>query len=857
MKPHCARRTDTAPHAEGCAAGRRHGLREGSAPLPAVLKTPRHGAARSTKVVIGLLLCLLAWVANGAGASPGLICTADDGARAIHFIAPAPHFSLEPHQSIHPQLGPGFTAEWTGLIRIPQRGRYLLHSDTPVWISRAEAQNQPLDLEPGDLPVRIKYIRRPGKARLQLWWESDQFPLEPIPASAFFHAHPPAEIAAAAELGQGRELFDSLGCVSCHASTNPLLKPRGAPDLSDAGRRLKPEWIFPWLENPSRFHAESAMPALLRSAQDRADVTAYLATLHGPAISPARIPQKNAEEGRRLFARIGCAACHTETALSLAGAGSKFKEGELFRYLRHPLHARPGTRNPDFSLTPEEAAALAAFLAERKEPVSEQEPPIGDAQRGRELAQANGCAACHAIKDDAGALGKSLAAPAFEALNASRGCLAPSVPAHAPDFRLSATERNALIQFVRQPDISEAPLVDLPRLVSRFRCASCHDFHGPASFVAGSAQHPPALTDAGNKLKADWLDRVLQHKQRVRPWLELRMPHYADDAAVPLARGFSAAAGANPAPAPTPSPALSQIRSGARLLGTADGGLSCINCHDCLGSKSTGEMRGPDLAQVHDRLRSDWIERWLRDPSRLAPGTAMPAFFSALPPAEAEEKISDITAALSAGRLMPPPPGLQGLAADYLLTVADAPILIRGFLPDSSARSIAVGLPGGLSYCFDAETCRLRYAWSGEFLNMTPTWHGRGASPPELRGTKFYVAPDLLPWRVGDKAALPALKFLGYALVNKVPEFRFTVNGVTVKQIVTSAPAGGLLARFELGERAQGAWFHAPEAGTVKSGGTALAADAEGWIKIPAGQPVVIEAHIPGPGGTGQGQAAL
>ena len=95
---------------------------------------------------------------------------------------------------------------------------------------------------------------------------------------------------------------------------------------------------------------------------------------------------------------------------------------------------------------------------------------------------------------------------------------------------------------------------------------------------------------------------------------------------------------------------------------------------------------------------------------------------------------------------------------DYELRAADKPIIQRGFLPESSPRSIAVGLPGGLSYCFDAEFCLLRYAWSGGFLDMKPTWRERGASPPKLRGAKFFVAPATISFRVGDLNAAPKTK---------------------------------------------------------------------------------------------------
>lgn len=188
-------------------------------------------------------------------------------------------------------------------------------------------------------------------------------------------------------------------------------------------------------------------------------------------------------------------------------------------------------------------------------------------------------------------------------------------------------------------------------------------------------------------------------------------------------------------------------------------------------------------------------------------------------------------------------------SVDYELRVKDRPVIQRGFLPESSPRSIAVGLPGGLSYCFDAESCYLRYAWSGGFLDMKPTWHGRGASPPGLSGAKFFVAPDTMPLRLGDRAAAPKVQFRSYALINQLPEFRFTVDGVAVRERIESARGGGLRCAFELGEAKGEIMFHAPKGVRVSAAGRDLETDAQGWVKIPHGPPMRFEVSIPGPAG--------
>ena len=59
--------------------------------------------------------------------------------------------------------------------------------------------------------------------------------------------------------------------------------------------------------------------------------------------------------------------------------------------------------------------------------------------------------------------------------------------------------------------------------------------------------------------------------------------------------------------------------------------------------------------------------------------------------------------------------------AQWPLLVTNKPLLQRAFVQNSPARSICVGLPGGVNYLFDAETCAVQYGWTGAFLDVGPT----------------------------------------------------------------------------------------------------------------------------------------
>lgn len=128
------------------------------------------------------------------------------------------------------------------------------------------------------------------------------------------------------------------------------------------------------------------------------------------------------------------------------------------------------------------------------------------------------------------------------------------------------------------------------------------------------------------------------------------------------------------------------------------------------------------------------------------------------------------------------------------------PAVYRTFMPDCGPAAIAVGLPGpegGQSYVFDAGQCRLRYAWSGGFVDNSEQWDGKGQRFTKVVGEIYFRNTDQFPWRVGNATATPLFK--GYRLVNRYPEFRYVVNGVEVRELIRPLASGrGLLRSFTL-----------------------------------------------------------
>jgi mono/diheme cytochrome c family protein len=115
----------------------------------------------------------------------------------------------------------------------------------------------------------------------------------------------------------------------------------------------------------------------------------------------------------------------------------------------------------------------------------------------------------------------------------------------------------------------------------------------------------------------------------------------------------------------SPSPRLSEPDAGRLLIGE----LGCTACH--AGPASLAAKMGPDLSGVGDRVRADWMRRFLADPSTVSPGTTMPHMLASLDRRERSQAAAALAAHLASlqkpvplpkpGGLNPMPPAFHDL----------------------------------------------------------------------------------------------------------------------------------------------------------------------------------------------------
>jgi azurin len=116
----------------------------------------------------------------------------------------------------------------------------------------------------------------------------------------------------------------------------------------------------------------------------------------------------------------------------------------------------------------------------------------------------------------------------------------------------------------------------------------------------------------------------------------------------------------------------------------------------------------------------------------------------------------------------------------------EPPTIYRIFMPNAGPAAIAVNLPGNISYCWDASAASLRYVWQGGFLNNAEHWKGNGNPLAKITGDIFYTSSFNPAFRIGKETTLPVVKFKGYKLLNKYPQFMYKLDDAEVTEVISS-----------------------------------------------------------------------
>ena len=598
-----------------------------------------------------------------------------------------------------------FLVRGNGGVRLSIGGEVVLERETLPADGSPAASDGEIRLSKGLNAIELVYrSSAQGDAALRLNWANDYLPEEPLPPESLWRSDSP-------ELDRGlarriaRNLVADAMCVRCHPAAGSSDPPVDAmpelaatgPDLDGIGSRLRRRWIEQWLLDPGPARSGARMPRLLSTEaevarQQAADLAAYLtasSTDDRLTQTAATTPTGSLSDGRRVYAQIGCAACHgaedsrppIQTAPPLVAAAEaptgpgtgepafrlqeKWRPPALTRYLLDPTELDPWSRMPRTALGSAEAGSLAVYLLT---PASEggaapsatgsstaPEAPIqGDPERGRRLADELRCRSCHALG------GGDPPPPAAPIDRLAGGVLvwtgSGNADSNHPRYDLNAAQSEAIERLLADSTSSltrRAPVEFAERRIRGGGCLACHARDGDAASWSppapaadddavqdglafftetgdetGPDRLPPALTWAGEKLRSDWLEDFVAGRldDRPRPHLRARMPAFSAHADI-LSEGLHHQHGL-PASLPDDDPDDPELAAIGRDLIRGDR-LGCHSCH-ALGDEpalgAEGSEETINFALVRRRLRRQYFDRFLRDPQRILPGSKMPQF---------------------------------------------------------------------------------------------------------------------------------------------------------------------------------------------------------------------------------------
>jgi cytochrome c551/c552 len=471
----------------------------------------------------------------------------------------------------------------------------------------------------------------------------------------------------------GKELLESRGCLACHAIGEGANAVGGtfAANLSRVGEKENYDYLVRWVHNPRQrsrpycpyekkdlgpedyakhnlpyvfdldhsrcpndghelvVQQPTIMPSLRLSVEDSRDIASYLMTQKRADATYAAVDYmddpKLAAQGKELVRHYGCAGCHEISGLEdegrigteLTNEGSK--PIERLDFALWTEDAKRGVL-PDGKASMRQGKQIAWFDPKGFFEQKLQNPGVYD--QGK----------YHANPMDALRMPKPNLQSQAEVEALVTMLLGSTDPTLPPEYMYKAADRRKYIQ-------------DGWWIVTKYNCIGCHQIDvGQKSVLMtlpmyqgeNKANLPPVLTTEGARVNPEWLRQFLANpslsttdtnRNGVRQYLQVRMPtFYLSDDEIRKLTLFFEAMSAQPDPfiPPKVEPLSDAERAMARGLFTSPA-APCLKCHMTGNEAHDKNASAPNFLLAKERLQPAWTARWITDPAKIIPGTAMPS----------------------------------------------------------------------------------------------------------------------------------------------------------------------------------------------------------------------------------------
>lgn len=484
---------------------------------------------------------------------------------------------------------------------------------------------------------------------------------------------------------QGKHLFVNYGCINCHTIKGLEWAPKSGPDLSKIKEKVYPEWMLAWIKKPTSYlpHTKMPQPPWVND-KDPVQVMAYILDKSDTFNwKYGKFPGGDAAQGKEVFNKIGCFACHAvdnkggSVAPALDRIAEKTSADWIYNWIQDPKNWSKDHRMPSLRLSGDEARNITAYLAgmgKKPDEDAELRMALADPENikaGMRAINTYGCYACHNIKGFEKASNPSVELTNFGRKDVSELAFGDAkIPetweawtdgklknpqayvderssSFMPKPNIDDEQRHALVVFLKgqKPENLESkyiafdPEIEKGRhLVNKYNCKACHVIEGQGQeeltkIITEPNLLPPNLATSGARLQTNWVTGFLRNPgdfAKVRDWLDIRMPtfQFQDEEVEQLVRYFKKRDKAEGLFETLHTQVTPEEVAAAQNLMSANN-FNCYSCHINNGQHPEGGITvwAPDLAKAHDRIRPQWLNKWIRDPGKMIPGARMPGFY--------------------------------------------------------------------------------------------------------------------------------------------------------------------------------------------------------------------------------------
>ena len=529
----------------------------------------------------------------------------------------------------------------------------------PVWLKK------PTDFRPTTKMPNFRLTDHQIQAISAFIWQSGF--TDPLPK------HKPGNAA------HGKELFETRGCLACHSIGEGDQMHGGtfAANLTRVGEKANYDYLVRWIHNarertrpycpyekkdigpedyakkglPYQWDLEDSkcpndghelqvqnmtvMPNLRLNPEDAEDIATFLISQkkQDPSSYAAAsfIDDPNLkDEGKKWVRHFGCAGCHEISGME--------DEGRIGTELT--FEGSKPIERLDFALS-----------TERAQRGGKDSEPIKDKE---DLARLPDGPATQPWYDHKGFFEHKLAEPNVydqgkvkgetEALRMPNVHLTKDQVLDITTFLMGSQETSLPTSYQYKPGDARHDIQDGWWVVKKYNCMGCHQFiPGQQTILMGLPQYqdaqeqlPPKLLTEGARVDPEWLRKFLSNpslsttdtnRNGVRPYLKVRMPtfSFSDNELRKLVRFFQALS-QQPLPyIPEQVPVLtSKENDMARSLFSSTA-APCLKCHATGDPAHDKIATAPNFLLAKERLKPDWVERWITDPQAVSPGTSMPS----------------------------------------------------------------------------------------------------------------------------------------------------------------------------------------------------------------------------------------